>query len=435
MLKDANKIISTIYSHYNDAAGACIDSRKVKKGSIFFGIPGQRQDGGLFAEEALAAGAAMAVVEIEAMRGMQNIIVVPNAVEALQSTALRHRASLNYPIIAITGSNGKTTTRMLLETALATRYNVQATKGNYNNELGTPLTILSMGSAHEIGIVEMGANHVGEIAFLCEIARPTHGLITSIGAAHLEGFGSIEGVAKTKGELFAYLKENSGTGFVRDDDPHIAKMAEQIHLGCSASHYSLASYKAVNRNSSNEQFTLTVEWEGKQHTINSQLIGAYNAINLVAAVHVANYFNIDFENACHAVSNYAPTNHRSQLIERNGRRIIADCYNANLSSMQAAIESFSAMTSEKRKIAILGSMLEMGSESAHAHKTIRQIMAKHTAISTLFVGSEWGGVDTQNCFQDWQSCAEHLQTIDLHDTLILLKGSHGIALDKLLELL
>ncbi len=425
-------IINEIYSRFTPHAGASIDSRSVARGALFFGLPGERKNGGEFAEQALAAGASCAVVDLARMRGKQGVIVVPDVRAALQGVAQLHRASLRVPVVAVTGSNGKTTTRSLMVAALGAKYQVRGTQGNLNNELGVPLTLLSICPEDEIAVVEMGANHVGEIAQLCRIANPTHGVITSIGEAHLEGFGSVEGVMRAKGELFAHLHATGGTAFVRDDDARVTSIAEQVHMGCSASRYSLAMYHARWEETSPGQSLLHVMWQGQEYHVAVHLAGSYNAINAVAALHIAHFFNVPLHQAAAGIGGYIPTNHRSQVKEGERNRLFLDCYNANPSSMALAIADFSRRSSTRPRVMILGEMRELGQESRGLHARIAQQAAESGAEQCYFVGVEWTGVvPEEQHFNDCQAYAEYLGSHPLTGYDVLLKGSHGVALEQL----
>lgn len=413
-----------------------IDSRRAGPGDIFFGLPGSRVNGGIYAPMALAQGAELAVVS----RGSglppdDRIVEVPNVLDALTSLARWHRERLNIPVLGITGSSGKTTTKELLVAALSAEYRVAATEGNLNNEIGLPLSLLSVKLTDQIAVLEMGASKKGDIAYLCEIARPTHGLITSIGRAHLAGFGDIEGVASAKGELFAYLKRHEGTGFVRLDDDHIAQLATELHLGCSGVGYSLASYGVECEQDSEGLLTLRIASNGQKFTLNTHLVGEYNAINIVAALHVAYFFNVPLAEACAEIATYQPGNHRSQLVRTVHNRVIADCYNANPSSMLAAIGSFRGI-GEGRGMLILGDMLELGDASEALHREVMETAESVTPGMVYYVGEEFAKVaPPARSFPNAMALKEYLYSHPIRGKRVLVKGSHGIKLETVLEML
>lgn len=435
-IANAGEAVDFIYARYSPLAGVTIDSRDVRPGSIFFGLPGARVDGGTFAESALKAGANLAVVGREHDGLPSGILTVDNPLEVLRQLAVRRREDIHVPLLAITGTNGKTTTTRLIVRALMARYRVAATLGNFNNALGLPLSLLRVRDDDEIVVLEMGANHPGEIAALCELARPTHGLITSIGVAHLEGFGSIEGVQQTKGELFAYLKKHGGTAFVRTDDARVNALSELYHIGCSAVGYSLAQYHVeVDRGSI--PLTMSLEYLGQRGRVATELVGGYNAINVVAAVHVATFFNVDFAKALDALQGFCPPDARSRCEPRGGRLVIADCYNANPSSMRVALKNLASLREEGRVCsAILGSMLELGTESRACHAEVLNQVKGMGLHGVFLVGKEWEGLEGVANFSLYPD-VEALQRELTPDTfpaggVILLKGSHGVHLERLL---
>lgn len=434
-------IVHRIYGAYNPAVGVSIDSRTVRSGAIFFGMPGRQVNGGEYLEQVLSAGAALAVIQPEYLDGCdselrQRAVAVDDVVQCLQAVAIHHRGQIAVPVIGVTGTNGKTTTRMLLQAALAAEYRVGGTEGNLNNELGVPLTLLNQSYQKDILVIEMGANHPQEIAALCRIAQPTHGLITSIGEAHLEGFGSVEGVARTKGELFQYLKAHGGTSFVRVDDARIAALSEEIHLGCSASNYSLSQYKVSVSLSASSALNIRFAWQGRPYALQTNLIGVYNTINVIAALHVAHYFNVPLEAACLAVGEFAPQALRSQMIRCGALSIIADCYNANPMSMRAAIENFAQLRGEGRAYIILGEMRELGAVSQEAHRNIAALVMALPAVQVYFVGEAWNGLT--GCSKTFKTVDEVQAELTAHpiaEGLVLLKGSRAVALEGLIPML
>ena len=426
-------ISQQIYAHYT--LGVETDSRKVRPGVIFFGLPGERVNGGDFAEAALAKGAVLAVVDKPSLQGKAGIVVVPDVLRTLAEVANLHRQTLHCPVLGVTGTNGKTTTKELLRAVLASQYRVAATEGNFNNAIGVPLTLLSIPRDTQFAIVEMGANHPQEIAALCEIAEPTHGLITSIGEAHLEGFGSIEGVAHTKGELFGYLKAHNGLGFVRDDDPRVAQEAERVHLGCSASRYSLAAYQLTTQVAAEGTLSFSFSWQRNTFSCHTHLVGTYNAINALAALHVGHYFNVPLAQGCRALEAYAPHLHRSQLLHTRRNQLIVDCYNANPTSMRLAIESFLQIPTSGKRLLILGEMRELGDAAPAAHRAVQAQVAQSPEVEVWYIGSQWEKLSHALYFPSTPECIRHLQLGHYSDGLVLLKGSNSVALDTIIPYL
>ncbi|PIE84767.1 MAG: hypothetical protein CSA07_00320 [Bacteroidia bacterium] len=433
------ELVESVYGQFSPGAGVCIDSRSVCPGAIFFGIPGQRVDGASFAAEALAAGAALAVVG-HASTGLPSdprIVRTPDPALLLQALAAHHRGQLSIPVLAVTGSNGKTTTRSLIQAALATRYLVGGTSGNHNNELGLPLSILNAPRDAQLLVLEMGASKPGDIALLCALARPTHGLITNVGEAHLEGFGSLEGVAAAKGELFAHLAASGGTGFVNADDPLVAPQAERVHLGCSASPYSQGMYQAAASQGDDGQLGAQLAWAGQSYSLRTQLVGGYNLANLVAALHVALHFNIEAQRAVEAFASYQPVGHRSRLIAgARGNRIIADCYNANPSSMRLAVDNLLALAGDAPKLLILGAMNELGEDSPRAHGELLDSLRGLENARMIYIGEQWNAARRPGF---WFHTTEHARAFIANelpsDSWILVKGSRAYGLEALVELL
>lgn len=412
-----------------------IDSRIPQAGAIFFGLQGARANGGQYAPQALAHGAALAVVDRQEFAVCPQCVLVPDALNTLQTLACWYRSTLHIPIVAITGTNGKTTTKELLHAALSASYRCYATTGNLNNQLGVPLSLLSMPVDTQIAIIEMGASHPGDIKELCQIANPTHGLITSIGLAHLEGFGSPEGVQKTKGELFDYLKEHSGTAFVRIDDPRIAQLDQQLHIGCAGSRYSLEAYNASCTTTSEGLLELTLSTPSYTGTIATQLVGDYNAINVVAALHVAYFFNVPLAEASTKIANYTPSNHRSQLVHTQRNTLILDAYNANPSSMLAALSAFKGLPGEDKRI-ILGAMRELGASSPALHQQVYLQAESIAPAHVLYVGKEFEPLAPSNrYFPDISTLKTYLTQQHPTGCTILIKGSHSVGLEAVTELL
>lgn len=383
------------------------DSRKVEAGSIFFALRGENFDGNQYAAKALCQGAALCVVDDPSVvDGSAGYVVVDDVLSTLQSLATYHRAQLAIPIISLTGSNGKTTTKEFLRLALSARFdNVGYTRGNLNNHIGVPLTLLSFTPKTQIGIVEMGASHLGEIALLCSIARPDVGLITNIGRAHLEGFGSQEGIRKGKGELFDFLSANGGVAIYDQDDPILSDM--------------MLERKGLQN----------IAYSSSQGHYRAPIFGRYNTLNAMAAINIAAYFGVDPEAAMGKIDSYNPANNRSQIAQSSlNNTLVIDCYNANPSSMGMALDEFIRMQSDKAKIAILGHMGELGRYSNAEHQKIEKIVADG-GLKVFFVGDKWNA-------EHWSSTDElKAQLIEhpISESTILLKGSRSVQLEKLIE--
>ena len=411
-----------LYTAFTNASGVTTDSRKIDQGSIFFALHGASFDGNDYATQALDKGASVAVIDrAEILRDnpdyAERLILVDDTLQALQALAREHRRQLAIPIIAIAGSNGKTTTKELVSRVLAERFEVSTTKGNLNNHIGVPLTLLSMNNETEFGVVEMGASAQHEIELLCSIAEPNYGLLTNIGLSHLEGFGGVEGIRKGKGELFDHLDANGGRAFVPQEDATLCDMvAEREDLAV-------------------EYYTRTIA-EGFE----SNLTGDYNRYNIAAAVAVGRYFGIDDMHIANAILSFMPDNNRSQAVKTEHNSLVVDCYNANPSSMEVALDNISTMEAE-RKLLILGDMLELGEWSEEAHCNILR-KADKVADEIILVGKEFATAhaliadELESHYALYPTTAEALIALDrgpIRNTLILLKGSRGIALEKLIE--
>lgn len=407
--------MSDLYTRFIETGGvATTDSRRVAAGAIFFALRGDNFDGNRYALAALEAGAAFAVVDDPELRGVdRRFFVVDDVLEALQELAREHRRALDIPIFALTGSNGKTTTKELTRAALSPKFtHIGCTEGNFNNHIGVPLTILSFSKLTQIGIVEMGANHCGEIAELCAIAEPNVGLITNIGRAHLEGFGGVDGVRRGKGEMFDYLQSTGGIALYNADDVSLISLVDD-HLTLRAIPYGGAAGVGVELS----------------------LFGAYNQLNAAAAAAVANYFGVEPAAAAAAIAAYVPANNRSQIIERTSRsnRVVADCYNANPSSMEAAVNEFLADNVE-RKVLIVGAMRELGNYTEVEHRNLYHKTEK--SHRCYFVGTEFEGiVPAEQLFATVEELAQELTINEICDSEILVKGSRSVGLEKLLDIL
>ncbi|MGF6845908.1 UDP-N-acetylmuramoyl-tripeptide--D-alanyl-D-alanine ligase [Chitinophaga sp. W3I9] len=423
--------IEQLYSIYEQHRSVQTDTRKLKANDIFFALKGGNFNGNEFAARALEMGAAFAVVDEAAYFTIPDkMMLVDDALTALQQLALHHRKQLNIPFLAITGTNGKTTTKELINAALSAGLKTYATVGNLNNHIGVPLTILSILPGVEIAVVEMGANHQREIAGYCEIALPTHGIITNIGKAHLEGFGSEEGVKKAKGELYDFLRANNGTVFVCNDYGYLLEMAhgipEIITYGSSEADY-------VGEAIADSAF-LAVEVRGSSQVgfIQTQLTGAYNFPNVMAAVAVASHFNVPESAIAPAIAHYTPSNNRSQVIKKGSNTIIMDAYNANPSSMRAAIENFAGIQADK-KVLLLGAMMELGTDSVKEHQDLVNLLERTHWEAVVLVGGDFKKVTHPYIFlENATEAGKWLQQQQYQDTHILIKGSRSTGMEKVL---
>ena len=397
-----------------DKDSLCVstDTRNLPAGCVFFGLHGANFDGNKFAKQALEQGAALAVIDNPEYALPEGTLLVEDTLLALQDLAREWRRELGLPIIGITGTNGKTTTKELLATVLSTKYNLHYTQGNLNNQIGVPLTLLQITRAHEMAIVEMGASHPGDIKELVDIAEPNYGLITNVGRAHLEGFGSFEGVQRTKQELYDYLVAHNGTIFRNADNPYLAAMENN-----ATQHY-------TTLHNTTQLYTTGTMPSG------THLVGEYNAENVSAAICVGEYFGIPREQALAAIRQYVPTNNRSQAMQTANNQLIVDAYNANPTSMQAAINAFKGDTY------ILGAMRELGEYSHLEHQNIVNMLAERKAENVFLVGEEYMRTTSPYpVFENVEQLHKYLETNPLRDKNILLKGSRSTQMEKLLDVL
>lgn len=424
--------INTIHSLFLECTSVSTDTRKIEKDCFFVALKGENFDANTFAKEALEKGAKYVVIDNPEYYIGETTILVADSLTTLQELAKFHRKQLETPIIALTGSNGKTTTKELINAVLSKRYNTIATIGNLNNHIGVPLTLLRFTKDTELGIVEMGANHQKEIELLCSIAQPDFGYITNFGKAHLEGFGGIKGVIKGKSEMYMYLQNKDKLAFINLDDPIQKEKAENLK------NYTFSTTQEADVTINNVEANPMVEIEYKGHEIKSHLIGIYNANNISAAITIGNYFEVSDEAIKEAIENYIPENNRSQLLHKNGNELILDAYNANPSSMQAAITNFIQLEGNN-KIAILGDMFELGTESLEEHKRIVAVLAKETKIRTYFIGKHFYAAKiTSNIisfFEDFNAFSSYFKNNIPANSQILIKGSRGMALEKTLEII
>lgn len=409
------------------------DSRHCPANSLFFALKGERFDGNQYAAKALEAGAAYAIIDNPEYLSGDRMILVDNVLDCLQQLAHRHRKALGIPVIGITGTNGKTTTKELLASVLATKFNVLATEGNLNNQIGVPLTLLRMNPDHEIAVLEMGASHLGDIDELVHIVAPNYGLITNVGCAHLEGFGSFEGVLHTKGELYDYLRHTNGKIFINQENKDLMGIAhglEQITYGQHEGAFAVGHVVESNP-------FLTFDWkqQGKIHVVETHLVGAYNIDNVLAAVAVGRYFKIPAERISRAIAAYEPTNNRSQYKKTERNDLIIDAYNANPTSMKAALDNFASLPVHPKAV-VLGDMLELGKTSDELHSGIvRQLQAE--AFDKVYLcGQHFARTaDGFPSFTTTEELIAALRQDKLEGYHILIKGSHGMGLENVVELL
>lgn len=417
------------YPLFLQSGKVTIDSRKIEQDDIFFAFSGENFNAAEHAEKAVDAGAIAVIVEQQQFENTErNIYYVPSTLEFLQALAVYHRHQLNIPVIGLTGSNGKTTTKELIHAVLSQKFNVQYTSGNLNNHIGVPLTLLSIKPEHEMAVIEMGANHQKEIELLCSIAQPDFGYITNFGKAHLEGFGGFEGVIKGKSELYDYLKSHQKTILVNEDDAIQKEKTEgyshRITFGTENSDY---RFDLMTQ----EQF-VGLQYQGIQAV--SKLTGIYNFTNLCAAAALGLHFGIAFENIKEAVESYTPTNMRSQIVKRPGKTLVMDTYNANPSSMAASLQNF--ITFEGSKTIIIGDMLELGEQSEEEHRGILELARQLGFDQVITVGKNFRTVnqDTE-AFESTAELMDYLKEHPVRSENILLKASRGIALEKAADLI
>ena len=490
--------IDELYSLFLKHPLVTIDSRNCPPGSLFFALKGERFDGHDFVEQALQSGSAYAIVDDVSRAYGKQVVIVDNVLSALQHLARMHRQALGIPVIGITGTNGKTTTKELTAAVLSQKYNLLYTLGNLNNHIGVPLTLLRLTDQHEMAVIEMGANHPGEIAELAAVACPDYGLITNVGYAHLEGFGSLEGVIKTKGELYDYLRMTHGTVFIHRDNEYLTAIAgglRQVRYGAlnpAEEHGQVANGVADMAERSNQMSTsatdlvgrwntdkndtpsiagrttylypcLSFSWQNNRqtiYTVNTHLVGGYNLWNVLAAITIGVYFDVPNEMINEAISQYKPTNNRSQLKKTQYNELIIDAYNANPSSMRAALENFAAhptgllrsatndemtlrdagdnpdLTADLPKAVILGDMLELGEKSDELHKAIIQQIETMNFEKVLLCGAHFPDAGKQyTCFPTVEQLNEYLEANSLRGYAVLIKGSRAIHLEKTIEFL
>ena len=432
--------IQQLYQIYQQHPVITTDSRDCPQGSIFFALKGESFDGNKFAASAIEKGGAYAVIDNVEYQKDDRFILVDDVLQTFKDLAREHRRQFNIPVIGITGTNGKTTTKELIASVLSEKYNTLFTQGNFNNDVGVPKTLFRLNEQHEIAVVEMGASHPGDIKTLVETVEPTCGLITNVGKAHLQGFGSFEGVKKTKGELYDYLKAHDALVFINGNNEHLLQMAQSRDI-CRAIEYGTQEDCQVNGSIISCAPFLKFQWNSNvdginiQQEIQTHLIGSYNIDNMLAAIAIGLHFGVSPEQIHHALSNYIPTNNRSQMEETGKNHLVVDAYNANPSSMKAALDNFHLMEVTP-KMAILGDMRELGEASAEEHQKAVDLMKEYGFENIWLVGDEFGNTQCNyRKFKDVEEVKAAIIAEDIKGFNILIKGSNSTKLWQLPPLL
>lgn len=423
--------IEEIHKLFIESDGISTDTRKLDANTLFFALKGENFNGNEFAEKAIQEGCTWAIIEEQAYSDVPQTILVESVLETLQKLANFHRKQFDIPVLGITGSNGKTTTKELIGAILEQKYNLLITEGNLNNHLGVPFTLLRLNENHNFAVIEMGANKPGDIKELAEIAEPTHGVITNIGAAHIEGFGSLAGVIKTKTELYNFIDDNNGVVFYNAEDEilaqHLPDVNEMITYGETTG--------SIQGDVVKQDPFIHFKWRASNYespVIASQLVGKYNFTNFLCAISIANYFQVEAEKIGKAIGDYQPSNNRSQVQKTAKNTLIVDCYNANATSMKAALESFVEMEASS-KLAIVGDMLELGDISDEEHQKVADFLESNK-ISAILVGTEMTKVKSHNpTYTNVQELIDDGQLTELSSTTVLLKASRGIKLENLVD--
>ncbi len=429
-------MLEQLYEKYLAHPIVCTDTRNIIPNSIFFALKGPSFDANKFASKALGDGCAYAVIDDPQYQVDERYVLVDDVLQILQDLANFHRKQFTIPFIGITGSNGKTTSKELINSVLSMKYSVLATEGNLNNHIGVPLTLLKVNKEHEIAIIEMGANHQGEIDFLCNIAEPNFGIVTNIGKAHLEGFGGFEGVVKTKTELYRFINKQQGLLFVNNDNNLLVDKS----VGCNKHTYGItdtADYiGALQKCDPYVTITINAKEDAKDLTpITTQLIGKYNFENVLAAACIGDFFDVSLDSIKKALETYTPSNNRSQVVQKKGNTILLDAYNANPTSMKVAIDNFAQLTANN-KVVVLGDMKELGDESKQEHATIVKQLDANGLTNVYLVGKsfmEVAQIDSHICFDNVDLLAEYICKNPILNSSILVKGSRSMQLEKLLE--
>jgi UDP-N-acetylmuramoyl-tripeptide--D-alanyl-D-alanine ligase len=431
-----------LYNHFLKHPQICTDTRDIKKDAIFFALKGDHFNANQFAEKALNEGCSLAVIDEPAYKKDERYFLVEDVLKALQQLANHHRRQLTLPVLAITGTNGKTTSKELVNAVLGEKYKVLATKGNLNNHIGVPLTLLNITEEHEIAIIEMGANHQGEIAMLCDIAEPRFGMITNIGKAHLEGFGGAEGVVKAKNELYNYIRKHNGKLIVNADNELLMSLsnnADRITFGTMDEGVDFRGFLVESNPFVKIKCKAQTDVQPLESkpTIATALIGKYNFENILAAACIGNYFKVEEAQIKNGLEKYVPSNNRSQVMQTKSNLLLMDAYNANPSSMNAAIENFAQMD-RKDKLVILGDMLELGEESEKEHQQIIELLKEKKLLHAILVGPHFikaAQAPFTQLFQTSEEACNYLKEFPVNNATVLIKGSRGIKLEKLVEVL
>lgn len=425
--------IQSLYTIYENAIGVQTDTRKIVPGELFFALSGDNFNGNIFAKQALEKGAIAAVIDDKNYYIDERTILVENSLYKLQQLANYHRKQFTIPILAITGSNGKTTTKELITTVLSTQYKVHATKGNLNNHIGVPLTLLAMKKNTDIAVIEMGANHQKEIASYCEVAAPNYGLINNCGKAHLEGFGGVEGVKKGKGELYDYIRNTQGSIFINSELDYLQEMSQGIEKQIT---YGSTQSKAIYKGTifdSQPFLTVAITTANNECMIQSQLVGDYNFPNIMAAVAVGKYFGISIEKIKTAIESYSPDNSRSQRIINGSNTFIMDAYNANPTSVSVAIKNF-AQAQFPNKTILLGAMMELGEDSITEHQAIIALLEKYNWNHVILVGGDFKNTKHgYTYFENTDEAKAWYQMQQFENMAFLIKGSRAIAMEKIIS--
>lgn len=424
-------MISALYDVFKKHPSVKTDTRQLQPGDIFFALKGPNFNGNQFASAALERGAAAVVIDEDLCISDNRVFLVDNALETLQQLALHHRKQLTIPFLAITGSNGKTTTKELIYAVLQTAFKTTTTQGNLNNHIGVPLTILSVPPDAEMAVIEMGANHQKEIESYCAYTLPTHGIITNCGKAHLEGFGGVDGVKKGKGELYDHLRANGGSAFVMWDYEYFHSMSAGIAHKIT---YGTKDAECIGNAVQSEPFLIVKMDKGTSlSTISTNLVGDYNLPNVLVAVTVGTYFHVPAEKIKSAIENYHPTNSRSQLLRKDSNTFILDAYNANPSSMRAAIDNF-ARQKHPAKYVCIGGMMELGDESVMEHEGIVDLLKQHEWKDVILVGGDFERIKhPYRYFTNSDDASQWLKSRQLHDSLFLIKGSRSMKMERVMN--
>ncbi|MEM9679425.1 MAG: UDP-N-acetylmuramoyl-tripeptide--D-alanyl-D-alanine ligase [Bacteroidota bacterium] len=425
--------IGDLHSKFLECSSVCTDTRKLTENCLYVALKGEHFDGNTFAKQALANGAKYAVVDNPAIAESEDYILVDDTLQVLQQLANYHKKQIDIPIIALTGSNGKTTTKELIHAVLKTTYAVKATIGNLNNHIGVPLSLLCLEASDDMGIIEMGANHQKEIEFLCTIAEPNYGLITNFGKAHLEGFGGVEGVIKGKSELYQAIRSHEGTAFINTNDPlqirQIGDYSKVVRFGSESDNAIVIEFIDANP---------FVHVLYKDTEIKSQLIGDYNFSNIAIAIALGDYLKVPVEQIKVAIESYVSSNNRSQILEINSNTIILDAYNANPTSMKAAIDNFKQLDGD-HKVLFLGDMFELGEDAAKEHQAIVDTVEHYFDSPVYLCGEHFYSTTTRkpnlSAYRDFESLKSVISRITFENTKMLIKGSRGMALERVLDLI